>query len=176
VNNARLAGAWLLVALVTSMSVAACTSPNCDPNQADFFSGLGNAASGCYAAKDKAYQHQLDTSGVLREQERMRATSAAANARAANQNLADAQGRLAAVDQQSAIMEGQLSALQRRTDVSQSALRQAEREIEELRRLRSVARATPTPQALQAVETQERTTNQRMQDIQRRALDRTTGQ
>ncbi|OYV35353.1 MAG: hypothetical protein B7Z80_18665, partial [Rhodospirillales bacterium 20-64-7] len=62
---------------------AACTSPNCDPNQAGFLTGIGNAASGCYAQTNAAYQQQLETSAAIRDQERAHAAAAAANSAAA---------------------------------------------------------------------------------------------
>jgi hypothetical protein len=157
------ARAWALVSLAGLL--AACTSANCDPNQADFFSGIGNAASGCYAAKNRAYQGQLDQSGELRKQQLMHAEDAANDARKANLDLAAAQSRLDSADRQRAIMEGQLDAMRHRTDISQATLQRAQRAIDELRQRQAAARASPTPQALDEVEQQQRAAQQRLRDL-----------
>jgi chromosome segregation ATPase len=165
VSRAAFRGLRGLAALGALVGLAACTSPNCDPNQAGFFSGIGNAASGCYASKDAAYQQQLNQSAAWRDQQKGNAATAAANASAANQNLADAEQRLGEVRRQTAIMEGQLSAMRSRTDLSQSALRQAQQAIDELHRRQNAAAAAPTPQALAGVEAQQRSAQQRLRDL-----------
>ena len=162
-SGMSLARAWVSVSLVGLL--AACASANCDPNQADFFSGIGNAASGCYAAKNRAYQGQLDQSGELRNQQLMRAEAAAADAQQANRNLTAAQSRLNSADRQRAIMEGQLEAMRHRTDISQAALQRAQQAIDELRQRQAAARASPTPQALDEVEQQQRAAQQRLRDL-----------
>jgi len=146
----------ILACVVAGVTLAGCASPGCDPNQAGFLSGIGNASSGCYARRTEAYRQQLQLSIEQREQARAGAIDAAARQQAEEANLEQLRQRLSVLDRQMLNLQGRLNAARRRAGVNEASLRRAEAALKEFARQRAAAAAAPTSEAVAAAEAQQR--------------------
>ena len=154
----------ILTLAAAGLSLAACTSPNCDPNQAGFLSGLGNAGANCYAARTSAYQNQLNIAKGQERYEADRANIAAARALDAQGRVAGYQALLGGYDTDIREMDRSLTRARATRSASDAALQDAQRSLDELRRARQNA-ATGTPQAVEEADRRAAEARQRRRDL-----------
>lgn len=155
--RALLAGSALL-------GLAACTPQQCDPSQAGFFSGIGCAASGSYAARNQNQQSELAQRSMAASQSRTQAQDEGARAIQALLTRDQARLRLGAVDRQTAQLRTRLNAAYARGDISQIRLSDAQAELNALQRERARLQGGVTDAQVRALE-----------DHERRVRDQVTG-
>ena len=154
-----------MLVLATLVLLTACTSPGCDANQAGFFSGIGNAASGCYARQNDAYKAQLSVTQANANAAANQAAYESQRAAGQQQNVAMLQGRLASLNNDAASMQRRLSAARGQAGVSEASYARAQQAIEDLRRQNEAAAASPTPQAVSEAEAKKRQAEKTLHDL-----------
>ena len=92
------------------LGLAACTSQQCDPSEAGFFSGIGGTASGSYATRNQYQQVAFAQQRAAAAQSRDQAQYEGAQASQALLMRDQARRRLATVDQQTAQLRARLTA------------------------------------------------------------------
>lgn len=142
--------------VMTLFGLAACSPQQCDPSQAGFFSGIGCAASGSYAARNQYQQSELAQQNTAASQNRAQAQDEGARASQALLTRDQARRRLGAVDQQTAQLRTRLNAARARGDISQIRLSDAQTELDALQRERAGLRGAATDEQVRALEDHER--------------------
>ncbi len=146
--------AWLAIGAL--LGLAACAPQQCDPSQAGFFSGIGCAASGSYAARNQYQQSELAQQRAAAAQSQAQAQDQGARASQALLTRDQARRRLGAVDQQNARLRTHLNAARARGDVDQARLDGAQAELDDLQRQRARLQRGATDGDMRALEDHER--------------------
>ncbi|MDR3519054.1 MAG: hypothetical protein P4M00_24920 [Azospirillaceae bacterium] len=136
------------IVLLFVLSLAACATPNCDPETAGFVGGLGNAMSGCYQTNEDRLRQDLAAA-------RQQVAAAMAAAQARRRDAADAQfdalsmsARLANLAQANAEIRRKIEAARARRNSDQGRVTAAQEQLDQLEHERAQARQSGNAEAL----------------------------
>ncbi len=147
----------VLAALLALSPLVACAPGNCDPNQADFFSGIAGEASGCYAARDRQLRTNMDAARANLETERARAFQARLDAGSARREQDQAAASLAQMARQNAALRARLATAASRDGADRASIARQQAELDALERDRAAAsRRGPDPTQLQELQRRQR--------------------
>jgi chromosome segregation ATPase len=139
-------------ALAMLLALAACAPGDCDPNNAELFTGIGCAAGGGYRARETTLRDSLAASQARELESQAAATRASADEANARMDLDARRRQLAILDGRLQQLSRQVEAARHRRDVDQTALRRAEANLEALRARRAQLPAQPSQQQLHDLE------------------------
>lgn len=133
------------IAALCLLVVAACTTTNCNPAQANLLESLQCEAGG-FQVRQAALQNSLAQTQADELQQQARASQARQAAVGAQADLAQRRKRLTNLDAQLATLKQRLKQAALDRNVNQEALRQARSEMDDLERHRAQVN-TPDPDA-----------------------------
>jgi septal ring factor EnvC (AmiA/AmiB activator) len=145
------------IAVVAAGLLAGCAASQCDPQQADLFTGVGCEVGGGFAQRAQYQQSELANARAVALQQRGQAESAGQQATAAQADVAMRRRRLAVLDSQTQSLRRQLAAARQTHAADTAALRQAEGRIDALQRQLSAVSEAPSEAELADLENQRRT-------------------
>lgn len=121
------------------VSGCAATPGNCDPSQADFFSGIACESSGAYSARNAQLNSNLAAARTNLQVERSRAAAGSIDLGAAQSEQNRAATSLVSLQRQNASLRAQLDAAARRQGADQVAVARQRAELAQLERDRDAA-------------------------------------
>lgn len=137
----------VLLAFLPLGALTACAPGNCDPAQADFFTGIAGQASGCYAARNQTLQTNLQSARTDLQRQQSLARAAAIDKGAAEAERDRAATRLHAMGNDMAHLRQLLNDASRREHVDRVALQRQQSDLESLERDRRTAMSRPADPA-----------------------------
>jgi hypothetical protein len=148
------------------LALGGCSAAQCDPSQADFFSGIGCTGGGGYAQRTKALQNTLATEqtwGMAALQQAGEQEQAAAAAEAEAEVL---RRKISDMQRSQVELRQKLAAAQQRRGAQPAYLQRARRELDQLdTKLREQQTGvSPDPATMRQIE---RDQNQLLQQISR---------
>lgn len=135
-------GHWALISLALA-PLMGCAASQCDPSQADLFSGIGCQVSGAYAQRTAEQQAQL---GVANDAAAMAETSSAQaslSASDAEETLKERRAQLRQLEKRTNSLQQRVIAARASNSVSLKALQQAELELNRLKLAQRQAGSDP---------------------------------
>lgn len=148
--------------LLLVLALGSCTTAQCDPSRADFFSGVGCSVGSGYNQRTSTLQNTLateQTRDVTARQEAIQQQRIAASSEA---DLAALQRRVHEMQRNQAKLHQQLAQVQQHRGAQDATLQQARRELDQLDRKIREQQTSPMPDA---------TTVKQLQDAQNKLVE-----
>lgn len=143
--------AYSLLAVASLLPLVACSAGQCDPTQADLFTGVGCAVSG-YNQRTQAQQAALQSANASNTEAQIADQNAQQNAAEAENTLAQRRSQLHRLDRETANLKERVYAAQATHAVGTGALHQLNEQLAALRRLQTANANDPTPAQLAAIQ------------------------
>jgi hypothetical protein len=142
--------AFPLLLVASLLPLVGCSASQCDPTQADLFTGVGCAVSG-YKQRTQTQQAKLQSANTSNAEAQYADQNAQQNAAVAENNLSQRRSELRRLEQTSASLRHRVRAAQTAQALSKGALNQLNEQIAELQRLQTENANNPTPAQLAAI-------------------------
>jgi hypothetical protein len=143
--------AFPLLLVASLLPLVGCSASQCDPTQADLFTGVGCAVSG-YKQRTQTQQAELQSADVRNAEAQAADQNAQQNAAVAEDNLAQRRSELQRLERTTASLRHRVQAAQATQAVGGGALQQLNEQIVVLRRLQAENAGDPTPEQLAAIQ------------------------
>jgi chromosome segregation ATPase len=132
---------------VLMLALSSCTAAQCDPTQADFFSGVGCSVGSGYGQRTNALQNTLASEQSRDIAARQEAAQQQRIAAASEADLAALQRRVSEMQRNQAKLRQQLAQAQQRRGAQDATLQQARGELDRLDRKIGEQQASRSPDA-----------------------------
>jgi hypothetical protein len=144
-------GAYPVFVVSFLLPLVACSASQCDPSQADLFSGVGCEVSGAYTQRHQAQMAELQSANTSDTEAQIADENAQQNAAVAKTELAQRRSQLHVLEGETASLKERVQAAQATHAISSGALRQANDQLAALRRLQAVNVNDPSTAQLVAI-------------------------
>jgi septal ring factor EnvC (AmiA/AmiB activator) len=141
-----------LTCVIPLLGLCGCVVSNCDPNTAEFFSGIACEASGTYGAHEQVQRQTLNSARKDLATQRANAAAAAEDAAAAQNRVAMLRGQLSAMQQDDARLRRRLDMAEARDAGARDRIRELRRQLDTHRDDVQRASAHPDPAEVEALE------------------------
>jgi len=142
--------AFPLLLVASLLPLVGCSASQCDPTQADLFTGVGCAVSG-YKQRTQTQQAELQSADASNAEAQAADQNAQQNAAVAENNLAQRRSELQRLEQTTTSLRQRVRAAQAAQAVGGGALQQLNEQIADLRRLQKETANDPTLAQLAAI-------------------------
>jgi hypothetical protein len=147
--RARSACAWLVLAL--PLTAVGCSASQCDPSQADLFTGIGCAVGNGYSERHQEQVDQLQSADTDLAQAQIRNQNAQGEEAAAQANLSHRQAEMLVLVNRTAELQARVQAAEATHTIDSTELQKLNDEVAALRRLQGTDAGVPSAAQLAAI-------------------------
>jgi hypothetical protein len=148
--RARSACAWFVLTL--PLTAVGCSASQCDPSQADLFTGIGCAVGNGYSERHQEQVAQLQSADTGLTQAQIRHQNALNEEAAAQANLSQRRAEMLRLDNKTAELRARVQAAEATHAADSTELQKLNDELAALRRLQATNTGVPSAAQLAAIQ------------------------